>query len=77
MMSICEDKPISDIVFDPKVLELIRKTMPRLIAEEIIGVQPMDPNLFKDVLDNAMSEEDLIKQGYEPVSSHRLMWVKR
>jgi len=55
---------------------MIDKDMARKIAEEIISVQPMDPELFKKLTDNSMSKEELIANGYKPVSSLGLMWTK-
>ena len=50
---------------------------PEEIANEILSVQPMPSDTFKKLYDASKSEEDLLKEGYKPVSSDtRLMWVK-
>lgn len=62
--------------FDPKLLQMMRRMIPNVIAEDIINVQPMDPMIYQRLMDAAMSEEDLLAEGYKPVSHHRLMWTK-
>ena len=50
---------------------------PKEIAEELCAVQPMPADTFKKLYDAAKSEEELIKEGYKPVSEDtRLMWIK-
>lgn len=46
--SICEDKAEMNTPFNPVLLPIIRNVMPNLIAQQIIGVQPMS-----DYLDTA------------------------
>lgn len=57
-------------------LELIRKSTPQKIAEEIVSVQPVSNDAMKAVLENSKSKKDLIEEGYKPVSSLGLMWTK-
>jgi hypothetical protein len=59
------------------LLDLIRKTVPNRIAEELLSVQPMDPTLGKQLMEGGMSEAQLIAEGYEPVSNMRLLWVQK
>lgn len=47
------------------------------LAEEMVAVQPMPSNIFKDLLDVAKTEGELRAEGYEPVSEHRLLWIKK
>lgn len=45
---------------------------------DFVNIQPMNSALFKDLYDAAIPEEQLIKEGYEPVCpSTRLMWIKK
>lgn len=46
------------------------------IANDIVSVQPMPNNIIKDLYDNSMSEEQLKKEGYSPLSNLNLVWVK-
>ncbi len=63
--------------YSSEVFALIRKTIPKLIAEEIVGVQPMNADL-KSIIDLGKSEEELLAEGYEPICPiTRLMWVKK
>jgi hypothetical protein len=62
---------------DQKLLDSLRQIIPQTIAEELLSVQPMSTDAFKKVLDDSMSEADLIAAGYKPVSPLKLMWVKK
>lgn len=57
-------------------LDMVRKTVPNAIAQEIISVQPMPDNIFVQLGEEAMDETELIKAGYKPVSRMNLMWIK-
>ena len=46
------------------------------IANDIVSVQPMPNNIIKNLYDNSMSEEQLKKEGYSPLSNLNLVWVK-
>lgn len=46
------------------------------IANELVSVQPMPKNVIKELYDNSMSEEQLKKEGYSPLSNLNLVWVK-
>lgn len=58
----------------------LRELAPNAIAEDITSINPESSNtagpalaaLFK----NASSQEELILEGYKPVSHHGLLWVK-
>jgi hypothetical protein len=67
---------IRDLDATPDDINGLRSLLPNLIAEKLVSVQPMDPNIFKDAYDAAMSEEDLIAQGYHPISDLKMMWIK-
>jgi hypothetical protein len=58
------------------LLDLIRKTVPNRIAEELLSVQPMNVD-YKALMESGMSEAQLIAEGYEPVSGMKLLWVKK
>jgi hypothetical protein len=60
-----------------KCIDMARQILPKMIAEELISVQPMDSVNMKAIWENAMFEEELIKEGYEPVSQHKLIWIKK
>ena len=57
-------------------LNSIRETTPNLIAEDLCSVQPMDTNIIKNLLTASKTKEDLILEGYKPVSNLGLMWIK-
>lgn len=46
------------------------------IARELLSVQPMDSNVLSDLYKASKSREELIKEGYKPVSRMGLLWVK-
>jgi len=49
--------------------------------DDIINVQPMGPEVheaLKTLYESSKTEEELKKEGYEPVCEHtRLMWIKK
>lgn len=48
------------------------------IAKEILSVQPMDEagKALKQLYEQSKSKEQLINEGYKPVSRVGLMWIK-
>ena len=46
------------------------------MCEDIVNVQPMDPNFFKDLRSISKDEKWLKENGYRPVSRTNLMWIK-
>lgn len=61
-----------------ELLQMIGNSIPDQIAKSLVSVQPMNPVGFKEAMDEAMSEDELIANGYEPVCPHtRLMWRKK
>lgn len=54
---------------------MIKKT-PKAIAEEICSVQPIPGDVFNKLLSISKSREELIAEGFRPVSSIGLMWIK-
>jgi len=64
--------------FNKKMLDEIRKILPNKIAEELVGVQPMDSNIIKTMYENSVDESELIKNGFEPIDNNtKLIWVKK
>ena len=60
------------------VVDLLRKTVPAKLAEELVSVQPMDSHIMQRLLDESMSEQELVDAGYTPVCPvTRLMWIKK
>ena len=57
-----------------QMLSLMRMLTPQKMAEDLLAVQPMAPDLFKRLYDEGMDETELVAQGYEPVSDLKLMW---
>lgn len=66
----------SKSVFQPETIAMIRRTVPQLLAKDIIDVDPMSGNLFADLLAKAVDEDTLREEGFEPVSEIGLMWIK-
>lgn len=62
--------------YDPKTIEIIRKTLPNMIAKEITDVQPISDDAIKSIYENSLSREELDKQNYKPVSEIGLLWIK-
>lgn len=60
------------------LIDLLRKTVPAKLAEELVSVQPMGNHLLRDIMEHGMSESELLAAGYEPVDPQtRLMWIKK
>ena len=49
---------------------------PNVLAAEICSVQPMPNNAISELYKAAKSRDELIKEGYKPVSNLGLMWIK-
>lgn len=65
-------------MIDQNLINMIRQTVPAQLAQELVGVQPIDQKVVKDLFANAMATEDLVAQGYEPVDPQsKLLWVKK
>jgi hypothetical protein len=65
-------------MIDEETYRRLGKEYARKIAEEMVSVQPMDeaaPALLQ-LMKNGKSREDLIEEGYKPVSKMGLMWIK-
>ena len=58
-----------------KMLDAVRNTSPDNIAREISEVQPMD-NVSPLLYNLCKTEEELIKEGFKPISSMGLLWIK-
>lgn len=46
------------------------------LAEELASVQPMPNDAIKGLYELSKSEEELLAEGYKPVSGLGLMWTK-
>ncbi|QDJ96498.1 hypothetical protein Xoosp13_312 [Xanthomonas phage Xoo-sp13] len=62
---------------DVELRELIRKVFPAKIANDLVNVQPINTDAYAGLIKNGLTEEELIAQGYEPVSSTGLLWIKK
>ena len=73
------EKPVDQTppVLSPEYMRLLHKAVPVTVAESLVGVQPMDPQFFQHTARHGMNEAQLRLEGYEPVSSLGLMWVKK
>lgn len=52
---------------------------PNVLAAEICSVQPMPNNAinaFSELYKAAKSRDELIEEGYKPVSNLGLLWIK-
>jgi hypothetical protein len=54
------------------------KSMAEMIAMELVSVQPMDEagKALTELYKHSKSTQQLIDEGYKPVSQMGLMWVK-
>ena len=59
-----------------KLIDIVRKTTPDRIAHEITNVQPV-PCISPSQYNLCKTEAELIKEGFKPVSSMGLMWIKK
>lgn len=59
------------------IIKMLRESVPKKIAAEIIDVQPMPADCFAKMYEAAWSEDRLREEGFEPVSSLGLLWVKK
>ena len=46
------------------------------MVEDILSVQPMPKDCMKTLFEQSSDQEDLIKDGYKPVSRIGLLWIK-
>ena len=56
------------------------KAIYKEMVKELVSVQPMDPNLMKDLWEaskDGPTEQELRDAGYEPVSHLKLAWIKK
>jgi len=63
--------------FSQLAVNELRKKLPEEMAKELVGVQPMPSDILEEVLKNTKTENDLIREGYEPVSRFKLLWIKK
>ena len=54
----------------------IGKERTEQMARDICSVQPMPSDLFSNLYKSSKSREDLVKEGYKPVSRIGLLWIK-
>ena len=65
---------------DPKIIAFMRSHLPRLIAEELVGVQPIDPGPFQKMIEFAdkRTPEEMRADGFEPIDGvNGLLWIKK
>lgn len=53
------------------------KTIADEIARQLLSVQPMEGDLIANLYKASKPKEELVAEGYEPVSKIGLMWVKK
>jgi hypothetical protein len=58
------------------LIKRIREITPNMIAQELVDIQPIHSNIFSDLMASAFSDDQLVKEGYKPVSKLGLLWVK-
>jgi hypothetical protein len=58
-------------------IKFVRTNTISQIAESILSVQPMPTDGFQILYNNSKSEIELVSDGFEPVSHHKLMWIKK
>lgn len=61
----------------PVLMPVIKGIDPNILAADICSVQPMPSNAIANLYKEAKSTEELKAEGYEPVSSLGLMWIKK
>lgn len=59
-----------------QLLAEARKWFTDTIVKDLLSVQPMDVDI-KALMEAGKSTEWLKENGYEPVSGHGLLWVKK
>jgi len=59
------------------LMPVIKGIDPNVLAADICSVQPMPSDAIANFFKEAKSREELKAEGYEPVSSLGLMWVKK
>lgn len=60
-----------------KIPDDLQKAYMDQLAKDLTSVQPMPNDTLKLLYENAKDKETLKKEGYEPVSSLGLMWIKK
>lgn len=58
-------------------MPVIKGIDPNTLAADICSVQPMPSDAIANLYKEAKSTEELKAEGYEPVSSLGLLWVKK
>lgn len=61
----------------PVLMPVIKGIDPNVLAADICSVQPMPLDAIANLYKEAKSTEELKAEGYEPVSSLGLMWIKK
>ena len=60
-----------------EALATIRRVLVADMVSDLVSVQPIAPTVIKDLIDASKSEEWLRENGYKPVSSIGLVYVKQ
>ena len=56
--------------------KIMKVPNPEDIAKQLVDVQPMPNESLKGLSELSKTEEELKEEGYKPVSSLGLMWIK-
>ena len=59
------------------LMPVIKGIDPNILATDICSVQPMPSDAIANLYKEAKSAEELKAEGYEPVSSLGLLWIKK
>jgi hypothetical protein len=62
---------------NPELINLVRSVNVHQLVKELVNVQPMGDNVMKNLIDESMTEQELIDNGFTPVSDHGIMWIKK
>lgn len=60
---------------EQKLVDMIRRIdVPNMMAMELVDTQPILPSVFSDLIARSSSKEQLVNEGYKPVSQTGLLW---
>lgn len=58
-------------------ISALRKSSSKKIAEELVSIQPIDSDFFKNLYSISKDEKELKEEGYTPISNDtKLVWKK-
>lgn len=67
---------MNNTLYTQEMIDEIRSKVVVAIAEQITSVQPMQADIWDDLLLTAADKQQLIIDGYVPVSEFELLWKK-